>query len=597
MPRSADLHFSLEIFSEQISKAYGQAVSYNLVHSSAPSKPKAASAGLGAVVISRKIPYTSLNNNAVLGRPECSTSIRPDPVMNPVKIQDLLTSTGGLYMQELEAFINENFFCATKTSNRDGITLTNGGNCTAEKTTLTDVFVVKNKKKDKKIRFVGTNGHSARMLTFAGVRIGYKLSFSYDREFGNVLLCRVTPALEAVEDDNIQKERLWVYETLFIFNSLKYCLAECVPFPGIEISKQDTGDSETIKYLIERKAQILDSEATRYLKTNHALKVYFPRGAAGKLQNKSSIVYVKDFLATLARLHYAYNALLSISAAMIQAKGQVGATSGSRTSSLTSKAGGSRAGSAGSGASSRYSVNAKTKTFLDEDILSLRASIRRAMLGADSVDVEYCKNIELVHDCIAAAADYVSDQYKGLVLKETDDTLLQLNILRLADPDAGQWSQDKLRDNYGYLLVRNLLKNIPVITQNMQHSTNRNKQSPLEVNLFQIEPYTGATDYGDAWTLKIYYTAYHREFLNLAPWVSADGKTPPAWMTKYYTHLILPNFDAEKIGEADIYNRVVPTRLNYGQKVEITVHTFLRDLDGARVKNDKKKKLPKKPAA
>ena len=100
-------------------------------------------------------------------------------------------------MQELEAFINENFFCATKTSNRDGITLTNGGNCIAEKSTLTDVFVVKNKKKDKKIRFVGTNGHSARMLTFAGVRIGYKLSFSSDREFGNVLLCRVTPTLEA----------------------------------------------------------------------------------------------------------------------------------------------------------------------------------------------------------------------------------------------------------------------------------------------------------------------------------------------------------------------------------------------------------------
>ena len=570
MPQSTELHFSLEIFSEQISKAYGQAVSHNLVHSSPPSRPKAANAGPGAVVISRKIPFQSLNaGNAVVGRPECATSIRVDAVMDAASIRKLLVQGGGEDVHQLEGFINENFFCATKSSSKDGVRLDKVAVREEVQGALTDVFTVKNKKKDRKIRFVGTEKHTKRTLTFLNTGIDYDLYFSFDREFESVVLCRVVP--KPAQETKL--DRLWVYETLIIFNSLKYCVAECVPFPGLRAEDKFEGDL-TIQSLISRqKKDIEQSETIRFLKSTHALKVYFPRGSGGKLQNKSSIVYVKDFLETLARLHYTFNALLAISAVMAHEKGSAG------------------------GEPSKYAKSGQTKTRLDNDIMLVRNSVRQAVIGREAVDVEYCKDIEKIHDSIAALAHYVSSQYKELIPAETTETSLQLDILKLADSNAGQWDVSKLRDNYGYLLVRNLLKYLPVVTQNMQHSTNRNKFSPLEINLHRVEPYTGATDYGDAWTLKIYYSAYHRQFLNLAPWVSADGKTPPAWMKRYKTQKILASFNPEKIGDAEIFNKVVPTRLNYDQKIEVTVHTFLSGVDGARVKNDKKKALPKRPAA
>ena len=583
MPQSTELHFSLEIFSEQISKAYGQAVSHTLVHSSPPTRPKTASAGPGAVVISRKIPFQSLNaGNAVVGRPECATSIRVDPVMDAASISKLLCdlSKESQNVHQLEGFINENFFCATKSSSKDGVRLEKIGVRENAPGALTDVFTVKNKKKERKIRFVGEEGHIKHALTFVNTCIGYDFYYSFDREFKSVVLCRVVPKLLAT-DTTTKRDRLWVYETLIVFNSLKYCVAECVPFPGLSAKDVAPGDirikaSMAIqKRAIDRSKEEERPEVIRYLRSTHALRMYFPRGSGGKLQNKSSIVYVKDFLETLARLHYTYNALLAISAAMAHEL-----FNGSPT-----------------GVPSKSARSGQTNTTLDTDIIKIRNSAREAAIERDGVDVEYCKDIEKIHDCIAVLAGYVSEQYKQIIPQETAETSLQLDILKLADSNAGQWDVQKLRDNYGYLLVRNLLKYLPVVTQNMQHSANRNSLSPLEINLHQVEPYTGVTDYGDAWTLKIYYSAYHRQFLNLAPWVSADGKTPPAWMKKYTCRRVLPKFNSSKIGEESIFDKVVPTRLNYDQKIEVTVHTFLSGVDGARVKNDKKKALPKRPAA
>jgi hypothetical protein len=576
MPKSTELHYSLEIFNEQISKAYGQAVSHNLVHNPLPTRPNSANPGLGAIVVSRKIPFGSLDKttHAVIGRPECITSTRFDKVMDSTKLRDLLFKYQASDRHQLQEFINENFYCA---SGQDPVTLDSVGPPVDVKTTLTDVFVVKKQKKDKKIRFVGTESHKKRALTFTNTGVDYEIYFSLDREFESVALCRIVPVATASE---FKSKLLWVHESLIIFNSLKYCVAECVPYPGSVASFSDK-DPTITALLSKQKAELLNGDTVRFLRAAHPLRLYFPRGAGGKLQNKASIPYVKDFLENLSRLHYAYNAMTAISAAMSVEQRPVA------TKSRKSVKGGSIAASSVS--SSKSAKNAETKTELDRDIVALRASIRDVMLGMNAPDVEYCKDVEKIYECIAAVAHYVSIQYKELVKEETTETNLQLEILSLVDSNASQWKPDKIRDNYGYLLVRSLLKSIPVVTQNMEHTNRRNRSSPLEVNIHEVTPYLASTDYGDAWTLKIYYAAYHRQFLNLAPWVSSDGKTFPAWMKQYTTHSILDDFDATKIGSEPIYERVVPTRLNYDQKIEVTVHTFLCDVDGARVRNDKKR--------
>ena len=612
MPKSTDLHYSLEIFSDQISRAYGRAYIHTLSRNTGIRQSASQNIGSGAVVISRRIPYGALDENkAILGRPEHTTSIRVDPQLDAARLKSMAAADYSAEPQrrltlQLEGFVNDNFIYATDDKNVNGISLLHVEALTTVNSRLTDNFTVKVKNQDRAIKFIGESTHSSRGVVIQNTDVAYILSFSQDSRSENVFLFRLAPVIAA--DKKKTASGKYVYESLFIFNTLKLCTGFVIPYPALlpELSNENT---DVVQEIIRATKDIQQSKTIEYLRSEFPIKMYFPRGSGGNRQNEESVAYINVFLQNLARLHYTYNALTAIAAAMDREsllRDQQREWSGGAGSSRSS--GGSRSAtdaSMDSSASSRNAKNSLTKTALDDYILAFRASIRKALLtsGAGlptgkfangtssnaSQDVEYQKDMESIYMFIAAAAHWISKKYMVLQPEGDSNATNQEYILSLVD-DGSMQDAPTRRASYGHYLTKSILKSLPVKTVSMEHTTKRVGSSPIDLTLHEVVPFTYKTEYGDALTLKIYYTAYHRQFLNLARFVSTDGMQWPTWMKHYTTVNILAPFNPLKIGDSPAFGRVIPTRLNLDQKIEVTVHTFIRGIDGARVKNDKKRK-------
>ena len=587
MPSSTKAHTSLEIFDEQITKAYGQAVTHALIQKQ-PATRRAPFLGVGAMIVSRTIDLQAVDGTTsnIKGRPECTTKAYPDKVLDLDRILDLLKN--GNNTPEFQRFINERVI-----SSKEGVALTSVGPATVAEGVLTNLFVVKTGKKVKKIKFVGERSYGKRTLQIENARSAeYSLSFVLDRDFSNVLFVRLAPPAATTHTD------LQVYESLFVFNQLMKFQAKCVPYPGVRTDS--AGDRAADIHGVNVTKDIVEAGPTLgFLRKQFPLEFYFARGGSDKLQNKESIPYVNVFLHDLSRLHFTYDALVSIAGAMIYEGESPEPDSASKQSSSAGSASGMGKGASKAGADAervsnkgsiagKSSKNGMTKTGLDEDIVTVRAVIRRGLMSP--VDPEYLRDVEDVQLFVAAAAEVISQIYvkKYTIMdgvKNNPNTASQLKVLSFADPASASLAEDALAARYGHFLAMRILADIPVDTKSNETTALEKKLgSPLQVTVRSVIPFSTINEYGEAWMLRVFYSAYHRTFLNLAAWVSPDKRTLPTWMLAYRIVSIMPQFRVDFFTDDGDYGGVIPVKLCMDHKIEIAVHTFIKNADGVNTK-------------
>ncbi len=563
MPTSTKAHTSLEIFDEQITKAYGQAVTHALIQKQ-PATRRAPFLGVGAMVVSRTIAAQAVDATTenIKGRPECTTNAYPDKMLDLERILDMLNNTS-VDTQEFQRFINERVI-----SSKEGVAISTITAVTSKPGVLTNLFIVKTGKKIKKIKFVGGPASSQRTLTIANARSAtYTLSYAVDRDFSNVLFVRLAPVSDTPAD-------LRVYESLFVFNQLKKFAAVCVPYPGVRAAESDGKHAELDGVALSR-TTVEDGRTLKFLRKQFPLEFYFARGSSEKLQNKESIPYVNAFLQDLSRLHFTYNALVSIAAAMVYKEDPN--TQGSSEGS--------------SQKSAKSSKNGITRTRLDVFISSVREFIRKNLRqpGGPIMDPEYLRDVEDVQLFVAAAAEVVSQLYAALagtdIIKSDPHTATQLKVLSFADPTSSEIGDDKLGAHYGHFLALRILANIPVDTvSNETAALEKKLGSPLQLTVRSVTPFSTINEYGEAWMLRVFYSAYHRAFLNIAAWVSPDKHTQPTWMKKYKITTVMPEFRTDFFTDDGDYGGVIPVKLCMDHKLEIAVHTFIKNADGVNTK-------------
>ena len=564
MPTSTKAHTSLEIFDEQITKAYGQAVIHTLIQKQ-PVTRRVLLLGVGAMVVSRTIASQAVDAATanIKGRPECTTKTYPDKVLDLERILDLLQT--GDNLQEIQRFINERVI-----SSKEGVTIRSIAAVEKPDGVLTNLFVVKTGKKVKKIKFVGQPAFNKRVLQIANTRSGaYNLSFVLDRYFSNVLFVRLAP-VDATHTD------LNVYESLFIFNQLKKFEAVCVPYPGLLAA-----DNKSIAGVALSREKVEKGPTLSFLRKQFPLEFYFTQGGSEKFQNKESIPYVNAFLQDLSRLHFTYDALVSIAATMLFEKDEelqhkgIGATPAKN--SMLSQQGGQ----------AKSSKNGMTRTGLDEAINIVRSTIRSSL--GNNRDPEYLRDVEAVQLFVAAAADLISQLYLELAAREgtknNPQTTAQLKVLSFADPESAGLPDAELARRYGHFLAMRILADIPVDTESCATTALAKMQgSPLQLTVRSVTPFSTINEYGEAWMLRVFYSAYHRAFLNIAAWVSPDKKTLPTWMEGYQIVSVMPQFRVDFFTDDGNYSGVIPVRLCMDHKIEIAVHTFIKNADGVNTK-------------
>ena len=563
MPTSTKAHTSLEIFDEQITKAYGQAVTHALIQKQ-PATRRAPFLGVGAMVVSRTIAAQAVDatTDNIKGRPECTTNAYPDKMLDLERILDMLNKNTSVDTQEFQRFINERVI-----SSKEGVAISNITAVTSKPGVLTNLFIVKTGKKIKKIKFVGGPASSQRTLTIANARSAtYTLSYAVDKDFSNVLFVRLAPPVSDTLAD------LKVYESLFVFNQLRKFAAVCVPYPGVRVAEPHGKPTELDSVVLSR-TTVEDGRTLKFLRKQFPLEFYFARGSSEKLQNKESIPYVNAFLQDLSRLHFTYNALVSIAAAMMYKEDPDGQGSSESSSHKSTKS----------------SKNGITRTRLDVFISSVREFIRRNLKqpGGQSMDPECLRDVDDVQLFVAAAADVVSQLYvaKADSIKTDPHTATQLKVLSFADPASSEIAEDTLGTHYGHFLALRILANIPVDTvSNETAALEKKLGSPLQLTVRSVTPFSTINEYGEAWMLRVFYSAYHRAFLNIAAWVSPDKHTQPTWMKKYKITTVMPEFRTDFFTDDGDYEGVIPVRLCMDHKIEIAVHTFIKNADGVNTK-------------
>ena len=578
MPISTKAHTSLEIFDEQITKAYGRAVIHNLAHAHAVKKGFN-TVGVGALVVSRTIPATDVNeNNEIIGRPDCMTRTNFDNMLDIERIKSLLWERG-TNLKEFERFLNEKIIISKK----DGVVVREVGEAATPSTqlnVLTNLFVVRNDKKVKKIKFVGKSGFGCRVIVFDGNSTQYMLYFVQDREFDNVLFLRLAPAI--LKD---AAPHVLVYESLLVFNQTRKFSAVCIPHPlPAPVSGDKIYDKISFKGADIERRPILS-----FLKKAFPLEFYFPVGSSDRFKNKESIPYINAFLQDLCRLHYTYNALVAIAAALLfevdaavrdKMMDQLVAAPAGAGGGL-STTGTFRGGKAAS------SKNGYTRSNLDVAMAMIRALIGATLFpnSVGRVDPEFHRDVSVIHTFVAAAAEVVTLLYKKASASVDAATALsQLKTISLVDPDSIHTPDGELPDYYGHFIAIRLLSDLPVTTESDTTAPlDKKLGSPIQLMVRDVTPFTSISEFGESWNLRAFYSTYHRAFLNLAGWVSPDKKTYPVWMREYTIQKVLPGFRSDYFEDGD-YSRVIPVRLCLDHKLEIAMHTFIRRVDGMSTK-------------
>ena len=491
---------------------------------------------------------------------------------------------------------------------------------------ILDLFVVERpqkkesprKAKPLKIRFAG---REAATKTITIGKMQYTLFFFQDDANEHMYLLRLVPnnrsvAVQDASGGDVDIKHL-VFESLVIVNSRRRLEAELVNKAWIKTSESNSLSSEfkkladkidavgsqlrvdrkllllehvktpadALKVIVEENAAtILGNAATRlefhptyaYLRLQYPALRFLPSATNALAQTKENIPYMNKFLTDISKLHWAYAGLRSIGAALVRANGWNGGED--------------------------YPKNPKVKHWTAID------GIGRLLDGVvatyiDSRDQNYDvsqKTPEQLIQLIAAMADVVTVLYLAIESKmtgpEKTDATAQLARLHTPDPYLANTPDAKF---FGHRLTLRLLADAAVKADVDTGAFEiPDKSNPISLSIKRVKPWTSLTESSESWNLSALFTVYRFKMVNLMEWMGAVGgkDEKPAWAKTYTTQSVInswkPDFSRNKNVD---YTCLIPVRLNVQQQLKLHVHTFVSNIYGAEVRNDKRFDNPSQP--
>ena len=564
--------------------------------------------GRGALVISRTYKASHLKTGAngvhyVSGRPEYTASSCPHPTLLRSEFDDSLRAG------RLDDFLTTYVVHAPVVASGSGAAHAHAGSISA-------FFSVRVDGQPKNVRFAGVGTHYHREMTFQSSK--RSLTFANGASTcANVTFLRVAPEGGGDAD---------VWEALVVFGEWSKCFSKVVLLPRT-VAPPEFDDVGTMPRLIAR-----DGAATRkYLSEKFPTVRYFPSDADAR--NDESIPYVKGLLHTMVRLRWAYAAVVSIGAAMLYEKkqrevsqpGGSRSTSGERAPTKRPVAGERReAGQTLTPTCKAYihafdravravvsadarewkvtkELGAKLKDARTaaeaggepemEAMRALNERLRAAMAVLETKreikwkdarsslpGIEDCAQSNRMARFLVAAAECVTALYDELLENAPDARAQeQLDTLRVGHEG---------KHGYGHHCLVRILQETPVFMQTAATKLVRKKREvlPVMVVVWKADPFKLAACFTDTWVVKLHYCAYSQRYLNMAAWVSVDGKQRPAWAQRYQAGEFAAGYNpAWHAAHAD-HTAVVPVEMNLLQKAEFYVEKPVRKVEAARNK-------------
>ena len=105
---------------------------------------------------------------------------------------------------------------------------------------------------------------------------------------------------------------------------------------------------------------------------------------------------------------------------------------------------------------------------------------------------------------------------------------------------------------------------------------------PVMVIVRKADPFKLAACFADTWVVKLHYCAYSQRYLNMAQWVSVDGKQRPAWAKSYQASLFATGYNPTWHAAHADHTAVIPVEMSLLQKAEFYVETPARKVENAR---------------
>ena len=483
---------------------------------------------------------------------------------------------------------------------------------------ILDLFVVERpqkkesprKAKPLKIRFAG---REAATKTITIGKMQYTLFFFQDDVNEHMYLLRLVPITRSVavpdaSGGSVDIKHL-VFESLVIVNSRRKLEAELVNKAWIKTSESNPLSSEfkkladkidavgsqlrvdrkllllehvktpadALKVIVEENAAtILGNAATplkfhptyAYLRLQYPALRFLPSATNALAQTKENIPYMNKFLTDISKLHWAYAGLRSIGAALVLANGWTDIVP-------------------------RPNPKVKHWTAID-GIGRLLDGVVATYIeqGTQNYDVSQ-KTPEQLIRLIAVMADVVTALYLAIESKMTDPektaATAQLARLHTPDPYLANTPDSQL---FGHRLTLRLLADAAVKADVDTGAFEiPDKSNPISLSIKRVKPWTSLTESSESWNLSALFTVYRFKMVNLMEWMGAVGgkDEKPAWAKNYTTQSVInswkPDFSRNKNVD---YSCLIPVRLNVQQQLKLHVHTFVSNIYGAEVRNDKR---------